>query len=209
LIESDSKAYPLYLANMATYAPNTCFGATVDSDLLIAFGMEVVHETAQPIGDVITEGPPELRPDGNWYQTWVTRSFSEVELTDKLAERKAVLLVQAETLRVTAFAIGFPYTFPDNNVYHVQVRASDRGNISDMRTIAKEMIEANQPMTFPFRVYENIPVGLSAEEMVALANRTFQQVVAGYQVGWDYKDAITAATSFETLPAAPTVFFTM
>jgi hypothetical protein len=209
LIESDSKVYPIFLSQLATYAPNTCFGTTVDSDLLIEFGLEVVHTVPQPAGDVITEGPPELRQDGEWYQTWISRSFDEAEQADKLLERKATLSAQAETLRVNAFATGFPYTFPGGNVYHVQVRAADRGNISDMRTIAKEMIAAGQPMMFPFRVFENIKVQLTAQEMVDLADRTFQQVVAGYQVSWDYKDAINAAATEADLPATPGAYFTL
>jgi hypothetical protein len=208
LIHSESDAYPVYLSDMATYAPNTMFGATVDTDCLIEFGLEVVHTTEIPTGDVVTEGRPELI-SGEWYQTWVVRSFDEGENSSKLAEKKEVLKAQAEQLRLTAFAKGFPYRFADDSVYHVQVRASDRGNISDLRTIAKEVIAAQAEMTFPFRVWENISVGLTAPQMVALADKTFVQVLAGYNVSWAYKDAIEAATTMEALPAAPGEYFAL
>lgn len=208
LIDSDSGTYPLTLADMATYAPNTIWPSTVDSNILIEFGIEVVHPTEAPAGDVVTEGSPELIA-GEWYQTWITRSYSEVEMADKLAERKESLKAQAESLRIAAFAKGFPYRFEDNTVYHVQVRASDRGNISDLRTIAKEMIEANQEATFPFRVYENVSVSLTAPQMVALADATFQQVLAGYNVSWSYKDAIDTATTLAELPQAPAEYFAL
>jgi len=208
LIHSDSGAYPIYLADMAKYQPNTCFGPTVESDLLFELGFEVVHDTAAPTGDVVTEGAPELR-EGEWYQTWVVRSFNEVEAAGQLQDRKTMLAAQAESLRIAAFAKGFPYQFDGGNVYHVQVRASDRGNISDLRTIAKEMIAAGVEMTFPFRVFENVSISLTAPEMVALADKTFQQVVAGYNVSWAYKDAIANAETMEELPAAPADYFTL
>lgn len=208
LIHSESMAYPVYLSDMATYAPNTMFGPTVDSDCLIDFEIEVVHDTEIPTGDVVIEGIPELR-DGEWYQTWITRSFNEGETSNKLAEKKELLKAQGEQLRLAAFAMGFPYQFTEENVYHVQVRASDRGNISDLRTIAKEVIAAGQTMNFPFRVYENLSIQLTAQQMVDLADKTFQQVVAGYQVSWTYKDAIDAATSLETLPTPPVEYFVL
>jgi hypothetical protein len=184
------------------------FGPTVDSDCLIDFGLEVVHDTPIPVGDIVTEGAPELR-DGEWYRTWVTRPFNEGESSSKLAEKKEVLKAQAEQLRLTAFAKGFPYRFADDSVYHVQVRASDRGNISDLRTIAKEVIAGSGEMTFPFRVWENISVALTAPQMVALADKTFEQVLAGYNVSWAYKDAVDAAMTLETLPATPGEYFVL
>lgn len=206
LIESDSLTYPVFLSEMAKYQPNTCFGPTVDSDILIEFGFEVVNQTQPPEGDVVVEGVPELR-DGEWYQTWVVRSYSEVEASSKLEERKAVMTSQAESLRLQALAIGFPYRFPNGEILHVQVRTSDRGNISDYRTIAKEVIAAGAEMDFPFRVYENVTVMLTAQEIVDMADRTFDQVKTSYQVSWDYKEAIKNATSLEELPAAPESFF--
>lgn len=210
LIESDSKAYPIFLGQMPVYAPNTCFGPAVDSELLRLFGMEVVNEVPQPTGDVVTEGVPELREDGQWYQMWIARSYDETEMSGKLQERKDILLGQAESLRLAAFSIGFPYTFPGNNLYHVQVRASDRGNISDLRTIAKEVLAGDRPsMNFPFRVFENISVLLTPQQMVDMADTTLVKVLEGYQVNWDYKDAITAATTEAELPPAPTAYFTL
>lgn len=208
LIASDEGTYPVFLSDMATYAPNSMFGPTVDSDLLIEFGIEVVNQTEIPTGDVVTEGPPEYR-DGEWYQTWIVRSFNELETSSKLAEKKEILKAQAEQLRIAAFAKGFPYRFADDNVYHVQVRASDRGNISDMRTIAKELIAVGQDMPFEFRVYENVSVELTAQQMVTMADKTFQQVLAGYKISWTYKGQIEAAATFEDLPAAPGEFFTL
>lgn len=206
LIHSDSGTYPVFLGDMAKYAPNTAFGPTSDSETLYEFGIEIVKEIPAPVGDVVTEGQPE-NLSGVWTQTWITRSYSEVEEANQLEERKTILRTQAESLRIAALGKGFPYKFPNDQVLHVQVRSSDRGNISDYRTIAKEVVAAGAALDFPFRVYENITVVLTAEEMVAMADRTFVQVKQSYQVSWDYKGAIDAAMTFEDLPEAPTDYF--
>lgn len=209
LIESDTMRYPLFLGDMGSIAPNTMFGPTVDSDCLIDFGVEVVNEVPIPEGDVVTEGVPVLT-EGEWYQTWTVRTFSEVELSEKLASHKEILKSQATQLVTNAFAVGFPYLFPNDTVYHVQVRSSDRGNISDLRTIAKEILAETRPaMDFPFRVYENVSVMLTPQQMVDLADKTLVQVLGGYQVSWNYKDAIDAATTMEDLPAPPVAFFVL
>lgn len=208
LIAVENGDYPVFLSNLSKYAPNTFFGPEVDSELLSTFGLEVVITTTPPEADVVDEGKPELR-DGVWHQTWESRSFDETEMSSKLAEKKELLTAQAETLRSTAFTKGFPYKFPNGEVYHVQVRASDRGNISDLRTVAKEAIAAEQEMSFPFRVYENVSVSLTAPEFVAMADKTLQQVLAGFQVNWAYKDAIKDATTLEEIPTPPEEYFSL
>lgn len=206
LIDSESGTYPLFMTDLPKYAPNTCWGPTTTADILIEFGLEVVIEVPRPKGDVVTEGHP-VYENGDWKQNWIVRTFSEVEHANNLHERKMTLSAEAESLRAAAFGIGFPYTFPDGKVYHVQVRSSDRGNISDLRTVAKEIIAAGGDTTFKFRPYENVSIPLTAQEMVDLADKTFTQVVAGYNVSWDYKAAIDAATSIEELPTQPGSFF--
>jgi hypothetical protein len=208
LIDVGSGTYPLFLTDMPLYAPNTLFGATVDSELLVSFGIEVVQPTSKPAGDVVLEGRPELI-DGVWHQTWTVRSFDPGEASSKLAEKKALLTAQAATLQLNAFTKGFPYQFDENTIYHVQVRTTDRGNISDLRTIAKELVAAGQDMAFEFRVWENVSVDLNAAQMVALADKTFVQVLVGYKTAWKYKDDIAKATTMEELPAPPAEFFTL
>lgn len=202
LIHSESDTYPVYLSNMAMYAPNTMYGATVDSDLLIEFGLEVVHDTEIPTGDVVTEGRPELI-SGEWYQTWVVRSYSEVEAATRLATAKTTLQAQAETMRVTQFDRGFPHTFGEN-VYHVQIRNADRSNLLGLRTVAKEVVAAGGDMTFEFRVYENVVVEISAAEMVAVADAAFTAATLGYRKTWAVKDGADLATTIEELPPLTT-----
>lgn len=209
LIHAESGTYPLFMDNLATYAPNTAFGSTTDAETLIEFGLEIVKEVPAPVNDVVTEGRPE-EVNGEWQQTWISRTFSEVEMADKLVTAKATLQAQAETLRITQFDRGFPHTFGEN-VYHVQIRNADRSNLTGLRIIAKEVVDAGGEQTFSFRVYENVVVDITAAEMVAVANAAFVAANVGYQKTWAVKDGADRATTLEELPSLPSTedFFTV
>jgi hypothetical protein len=208
LIHAESGTYPLFMDSLAKYAPHTAFGPTTDAETLIEFGIEVVKEVPAPVNDVVSEGPPE-EIDGEWTQTWISRSYGEVELAERLANAKATLQAQAETLRISQFERGFPHTFGEN-IYHVQIRNTDRSNLLGLRTVAKEVIAAGGDMTFEFRVYENAVVSINAAEMVAVADAAFVASTVGYKKTWDVKDGADAATTIEDLPTLPTAedFFT-
>lgn len=207
LIESDTGTYPLFLNDLRVRHPNTPFPITFDCDLLIEFGYEPVLDSPMPIGDVINEGTPELR-DGAWYRTWVVRDYSPEEELVQLNQAKAIHLASIEAFRAQGFERGFPYQVGEV-VYHIQVRGVDRGNIGDLRIIAKEAIAEDQPFSVAYRTYENVTITLSAQEMVALANTTLAQVQAGYQLTWDLKDQTAAAQTVEELPSIPSELFTL
>lgn len=208
LIHPESGAYPIFLGDLSEYAPNTAFGPTTDAETLIEFGLEIVKEVAAPVNDVVTEGAPE-EVDGEWRQTWISRTFSEVEMAEKLANAKSLLQTQAENLRIAQFDRGFPHTFGEN-VYHVQIRNTDRSNLLGLRTVAKEVVQAGGEMNFSFRVYENAVVNISAPEMVAIADAAFVAANVGYQKTWAVKDGARDATTIEELPplASEADFFT-
>lgn len=207
LIESDSGDYPLYLADLASRVNNTSFPQVVDSEILFEFGYEVVLDTEVPVNDVVTEGAPELR-DGSWYRVWNARAFNPTELDANLSAAKAALKAQAETKRLTEFEKGFPYQFGET-VYHVQIRPTDRQNITALRIIAKEAVDAGAPFPINFRVWENVSVALTATEMVAVANAALYKVSEGYETTWTFKDQVDAATTIAELPVLPTELFTL
>jgi hypothetical protein len=207
LIESDSGDYPLYLADLPSRVPNTSFPQVVDSEILFEFGYEPVLDVEVPVNDVVTEGAPELR-DGSWYRVYNARAFNETEVNTNLAAAKAALKTQAEAKRVADFEKGFPYQFGEQ-IYHVQIRPTDRQNITALRVIAKEAVAAEVPMPINFRVYENVSVTLTAAEMVDVANATFSKVSEGYEVIWTFKDQVDAATTIAELPVLPSELFTL
>ncbi|MED5253076.1 MAG: hypothetical protein VX811_13720 [Pseudomonadota bacterium] len=58
-------------------------------DTLAALGYARIHPTPRPTGDVVTQGHPEQRDDGKWYQTWEVRSYTADELAEQLEHRRA------------------------------------------------------------------------------------------------------------------------
>jgi hypothetical protein len=207
LIETATGTYPLFLSALSERLPNAQFPTRMEAADLLEWGYEEVLDTDVPQGDVVVEGVPELR-DGSYYRTWLARPFTETELAANLVSKKAQLLVDAETLRDNRFEQGFPYQFGEN-VYHVQIRDKDCQNISTLRMLAKEAVDAAVEFPVEFRVYENVSVSLTAAEMVTMATAAFQAVTAGYRVIWVFKDAVAAATTIEELPVPPAELFTL
>lgn len=201
-----TEEYPIYLSELNVRVPGTIFPNTIDSEELSKFGYDVVEDTPAPTADFVTEGKPELGEDYKWHRTWITRNFTDTEVAQQLVDAKSLRTAEIDSFVTAQFAKGFPYQFGDQ-LYHVQVRAGDRQNISSIRVIAKEAIDAGKTLPVSFRVYENVTVRLTAEEFVALADTTFARVTEGYQAGWNLKDAVTAATSKEELPTIPSELF--
>ena len=56
-----------------------------DEQLLLNYNVYPLITTAQPDGDVLTEGVPVL-VGHEWHQTWTSRSFTEEELLQKQKE---------------------------------------------------------------------------------------------------------------------------
>lgn len=210
LINTETGDYPVYLQELSSKIPNTCFPAVIDSEALVDFNYVPVEEVPVPQGDVVTEGAPILE-DGVYKRNWIVRQHTPEEDANLLKQAKDTAMVAIEQLRVTQFKIGFPHLFGDNaDMYHVQVRDTDRVNILSYRTLAKEAIaEGNAEFFVEFRVYENISVHLNAEEMVEMANASATQVLAGYKVIWELKLATETAATIEDIPALPESIFSL
>jgi len=206
--EDGSTEYPLRLSDMKRCFPNTWLPSEdVESELLESLGVFVVELTERPVADVVTELPPVLDEEV-WRQAWFSRSYTPEETQSSLDGYKAKHLLNIEAWRVAQFRIGFPFLAPDAEIYHVQIRDTDRVNILGRYTKAKEAIAENKEVTFEFRMYENVSVTLTPEEMVEMGNQSDAQVLAGYQLTWSLKDQTTNATTFEEIPPIPDEMFT-
>jgi hypothetical protein len=208
-IEIATSVYPYSLDQIREKLKATIsFAAEPPVEEMIALGYAPVEGTPIPTDDVVVAGPPELR-DGKYYQTWIARSYTEEEIAAQLTARKAELQAAGEELRITQFERGFAHVF-NEGTYHVQIRNDDRSNLTSLRIIAKEVVAAGGSMNFPFRVWENVVVTLTAEELVDMSNAAFMAVTIGYQKIWAFKDGVTAAQTMAELPTLPeaTTLFT-
>lgn len=211
LIHAESGDYPLFLVDLPGRLQASLSTVSIDSEALEGFGIFPVAEVPRPtVGDVIVEGDP-VQLEGVWTRNWIVRNYTQDEKDSILEGKKAELLVAIEALRVAQFKIGFPHLFGDNgDLYHVQVRDTDRVNILSYRTLAKEAIAENNAEFFvEFRVYENISVHLDAQAMVDMANASAAQVLAGYKTIWELKLQAQTATTVEELPSLPESIFSL
>ena len=69
--------------------PNISLPRNPSDETLAALGYARIHPTPRPSGDVVTQGQPEQREDGKWYQTWDVRSYTAEELAEQLERRRA------------------------------------------------------------------------------------------------------------------------
>lgn len=210
LIFAETGEYPLFLDDFKT-RENAVIGTTIDSEALVEFGYFPVEETPRPTeGNVITEAAPvQDEETGTWKRVWDVRQYNEEEYAAFLQQTKDTMQYKIDTFRNEQFAIGFPHLFPDGEIYHAQVNTVGRGNISDLRTLAKEALADGTPFQVVFRTYENINVTLNAEETVELGNAAAMQVQAGYALSWKLKDDTRDATSLEEIPELPSSLFTL
>lgn len=210
LLNTETGEYPVYLQELSSKTPNTCFPSVIDSEALVDFNYVPVMDVEMPQGDVITEGSPVLI-DGVYKRNWIVRNHTPEEYAGLLQQAKDANLVAIENLRVSQFKIGFPHLFGVNgDLYHVQVRDTDRVNILSYRVLAKEALsENNSAFRVEFRMYENISVTMTAEEMVEMANASATQVLIGYKTIWNLKAATLNATVLEDVPTLPESIFSL
>lgn len=203
--------YPVFLPQLKTKIENALIPEKIDSEALVSFNYFPVVVTPRPVGDIIEEGPPVFE-EGEWRTTYIVRDHTTEENESILKQAKDTALVNIELLRLAQFKIGFPHLFGENgDLYHVQVRDPDRTNILSYRVLAKEAITEGKEDTFSveFRVYENVSVQLSAQEMVEMADASVGQVLSGYRVIWALKNQTLAATRVEDIPELPESIFTL
>lgn len=62
-------------------------------EYLATLGYEPLNYDTRPVADVVTEGVIEQREDGHWYQAWESRSYTQTELDQQLANKRAGMRV--------------------------------------------------------------------------------------------------------------------
>lgn len=212
LIFAETEEYPLFLEDFRSRI-NAVIGPTIDSEALVDFGYFPVEEVPKPTeGDVITEGKPAFDEEtGKWRRTWDVRGHTPEETAAVLQQAKDTMLYNIDQFRLAQFRIGFPHLFNGGaDTYHIQVRDSDRVNILARYTKAKEALEANDTeKRFEFRVYENVSVFMTAQEMVDMGDASDNQVEAGYRKIWALKIQTENAATLAEIPTLPESLFTL
>lgn len=195
LIHPEDFEYPLSLYQFRERHKNVMFGDTIPVELLNMYGYQVVQTTDKPAGDVVFELPP-IEQDGVWTQQWVSRPFNEQETVAQLQELKQAALYHVqEAVEYTRFH-GAPYTFPNSQVRHIQLRQEDIANLTGLGLKA----DRDRATTFYFRTFENDIQVLTGDQMHDMTNTAFEKFTALMQANWQTQEQINAATSKDQVP---------
>lgn len=197
-IDIVSKEYPLSLTAIRRKNPHKLIGNAATTDLMRAFGYEVVQQVERPVGDVVTEEPP-IKTENGYIQVFSVRAYTPEESAERLARAKRLFSDKVDSMLEAALEKGVKFDFGEpNGELHIQLRDKDRLNIIGMRTLAIEGVG-----TQPFRTYENVNVMLNDEQVLALAEAARAGYLTLLSAAWGLKDQIAAAPSEEEIPVLP------
>lgn len=203
LIQVDTEEYPLTLDMVRNRMGNISFSAEPPLADIEAMGYaEVVTVGGIPTGDVVTEGKPAL-VNGVWQRTWNVRDYSESETNEQLTAAKTSAVAAVMTLRHQDLEVGFLYVTPGVIPFHVQLRVEDRINLLTLNLQGQAYVAQESTATVPFRGYENFTVQLTGWQLVEMTNQALVAMSQVYQLSWDLKDQIEAATTMAELPELP------
>ena len=191
--------YPLSFFQVRRKMPNVIFGNEVTTEQIAAMGFEVVHPGERPTGDVVAELQP-AKVDGIYKQQYEVRSFTAEELEVRLQQKKQNLISLVNNKLMRDLQKGFAYDFGgEHGVMHIQLRDSDRANLTDMRAMAADFPEKEQS----FRTYENAIVMLTSQQVIAMAQAVHGGYLALSSAVWKLKDQIERAATEAELPEVP------
>jgi hypothetical protein len=94
-IQNNITIYPLSIHDLRRMYPQTSFPNSPHVDALIHLGIFQVVETNPPNFDQDTQLCTEtvVLLDGQWHQTWTITDLSDVELAEKLQQRRKSMIV--------------------------------------------------------------------------------------------------------------------
>lgn len=207
LIEVQYCRYPVYLVDVRKKFPTTTIQDGIDHEKLRSFGFELVRQLDPPEDKVVYEEVTPLRNTvtGFYEQCYVVYEAGSAPYEKKLQQRKDGLSSQLMSIRARQQEMGKPYTFPNGQVLHIQLRDGDRANILGLLQMSNEYIAAGMAdqKVFSFRSYENKNVPLNPLEMKALSMWAFGAFMSILQASWDIQNRIIQAATFEELPVLP------
>ncbi|NWO11875.1 DUF4376 domain-containing protein [Chromohalobacter salexigens] len=190
------------LAKVRRTHPNISFPRNPDDDTLAALGYARIHPTPRPSGDVVTQGQPEQREDGKWYQTWKVRDFTAEEQAERLDQAKTQQRRQIEDALAAAIAEGLPYTMPDGTDDVIQMRVEDRQNLLGLAVEARDLQAVGETGAVQeLRALSNTRYPMTPGEMIAATDAALAHFKTLMARSWDRKDAI-AAVVLEDYPSA-------
>lgn len=204
LIKIATGEYPISVSQFRRDNPEWVFGAEIDEAIVALQGYAVVNATTAPAGDVVTKGTP-VRRDGQYFETWEVRDFTDEEKTTSLTSAKDIALSSVKSKFTELRQIGKQYDFGAKGVQHVQLRETDITNLTGLGLKADRFPDN----TFYFRSYENVVNELTGAGVQDLTNAAFDAFSALMAASWSLQESIEAATSEGQLPSDESIAATL
>lgn len=201
LIRTTDKSYPMYFSDVRVANPNTGFPYPIRMDVLEPFHYSPVFPTDKPAGDVVTNGEPELRDDGRYYQTWVIRDYTEEEAKEILEGRKYFSNFNAvEVLRADREK-GVSYSYGDNN-YTLSLLETDLNALYAMQN----HIQLNPDVNVKYRTRDGQILDLSPEQFDGFYDSVMESYFTLINSYWDYLTSMNSVTDLKQYPEEPLTF---
>lgn len=202
LIRFSDGLYPVYFPYVRKENPNTSFPIPFRDTLLAPFGYGPVIATTKPKADVVTEGTPEQGEDGKYYQTWVTRDFTEEEIANNLAAQKEQIMLDASNQMSMDIGLGIEYKFKDVD-YLVSVGQDSLTLLLAMKSLAKEA-EDGQSFNYSFQGQQLVE--MTKDEFLTMITTVFQTIYNINNNFWQFREEVNSKTIITDLPDVPTTF---
>lgn len=187
--------YPVYLADARRAFPNVSFSTEQDESQLVDFGYFPLHLGTPPAGDVVTQTEPKLI-DGKWTRQYVSRSYTEEELSVKLSQAKDAALAALDAKLQAGYDEGFLYQFDEaGTLHHFSMTPANQQLLTGMHILAA--MPENAEKTYRLRTIENTTVEYTAAQVVAMTKSMMEHAYGELSSLWQVMDAISAS---KTLP---------
>lgn len=201
LIRVSDKSYPMYFPEVRAEFPNTGFPIPIRIDILEPFGYAPVMSTEKPEGDVVTNGVPELREDGFWYETWVARDYTEDEAKEILDGKKYFSNFNAQEVLRADRELGVDYTFKDTK-HKISLQEATLNALYAV----KYHIETTTPETVKFMTIEGRFIEFTVEEFSSFYNFLMEAYYNLINTYWSYLDKINSVINLKEYPEEPVSF---
>lgn len=204
MVNIETGEYPLTFYQVRLRFNNTSFPLPCRDYLIEPFGYAPVIPVDMPVVDgYVSEGTPEKREDGRWYQKWDVREFTEEEYTAELERRKLNSLENQRFIFENDLSKGISFTF-EEKTYKSKVRSFDIAYLLSVKDIAQR--KPDEVFTIP--TVDEVLTALSAEQAVSIVNSIIDANLAFTKGYWEQVEDIMEAATLQDIPEMKDTFIT-
>lgn len=199
MIRMSDMKYPVYLSDFLKEHTNVSIGSYVwEKDMRELWGYCMVHDSEVPVGDVVTEGTPELNPEDDlWYKTWTARDFSPEETAQNLARAKEDFRTRAYQQYTSDLQSGVTV---GGDTFSVEPR--ELLNLELSKAFAFENSESNvfiRKADFTVLTLPSADAVVKIDEIMAATGKVHQNLLA-------YVKSVYETTLITDIPEVPVTF---